>query len=43
MKPKKRPVRYINRRGDGYRETVDEFPYSTREDRACAGWDTTPA
>ena len=27
-------VRYINRKGDGQIETVDEFPVNTREERA---------
>jgi hypothetical protein len=27
-------IRYINRKGDGCLETVDEFPANTREERA---------
>ena len=27
-------TKYINRRGQGYLETVDEFPVNTREERA---------
>lgn len=26
-------IRYINRKGQGYTETVDEFPFNTREER----------
>lgn len=27
---------YVNRAGNGYRETVDEFPYTTRAEQAEA-------
>lgn len=33
---KKPRTRYVNRNGQGQRETVDAFPFDTKEDRAEA-------